>query len=103
MPKTLEKFDESNEGKIDNEEFYMKIVKQFAKPKFDENDFDDVMTKDKRTFIQFFEEKLFNNQIFIKTFYITHIFKPITLKIMSLVLMILREQLSLWKCYQKNY
>ena len=88
MPKTLEKFDESNEGKIDNEEFYMKIVKQFAKPKFDENDFDDVMTKDKRTFIQFFEEKLFNNQIFIKTFYITHIFKPITLKIMSLVLMI---------------
>ena len=37
---------------------------------FDENDFDDVMDKEKRTFCQFLGEKYQEGQLFIKTFYI---------------------------------
>ena len=66
----------------------MKILKKYINPEFNENDFDDVIAKDKRTFLQFFTEKSFNNQIFIRTFYIKHIFKPLTLKIILLVLFI---------------
>ena len=47
----------------DNE--YMSKIKEFLAPSFDENDFDDVVSKDKRTFCQFFCEKFQNNQIFM--------------------------------------
>ena len=73
---------------IENEEMYSEFLKGLINPEFNENDFDDAITKDKRTFLQFFTEKSFNNQIFIKTFYIKHIFKPFPLKIMYLVLTI---------------
>ena len=73
---------------IENEEMYSEFLKGLINPEFNENDFDDAITKDKRTFLQFFTEKSFNNQIFIKTFYIKHIFKPLPLKIMYLVLTI---------------
>ena len=64
------------------------MIQEFLDPDFDENDFDDVIAKDRRTFLQFFTEKAFKNQIFIKTFLIKHIFKPLFLKIMLLVLYI---------------
>ena len=67
---------------------YSEFLKGLINPEFNEIDFDDAITKDKRTFLQFFTEKSFNNQIFIKTFYIKHIFKPLPLKIMYLVLTI---------------
>ena len=75
-------------GSIENEEMYTKFIKELINPEFNENDLDDVITKDKRTFLQFFAEKSFKNQMFIKTFYIKHIFQPLPLKIMLLVLTI---------------
>ena len=66
----------------------MKLINEYINPEFDENDFDDVIDKDKRTFLQFFLEKIYKNQIFIKTFIIDHIFKPLVLKIMLLILII---------------
>ena len=90
--KTEEKMDKNDEkekiGKIENEEFYKNIIIEYANPEFDENDFDDVIIKDRRTFFEFFIEKFFYNQIFLQTFYIKHIFKPLSLKIMVLVLII---------------
>ena len=74
--------------RIENEEMYNQILQDLINPEFDENDFDDVINKDRRTFLQFFAEKSFKNQIFIKTFCIKHIFKPFTLKMMLLVLII---------------
>jgi hypothetical protein len=75
-------------GNIENKEMYMKLINEYINPEFDENDFDDVIDKDKRTFLQFFLEKIYKNQIFIKTFLIDHIFKPLVLKIMLLILII---------------
>ena len=70
------------------DDIYIKMIQEFLNPDFDENDFDDAINKDRRTFLQFFTEKSFKNQIFIKTFYIKHIFKPLFLKIMLLILFI---------------
>jgi len=88
----LEKYDEPdlNEsiGIIENEDLYMKMINEYVNPDFDENDFDEVLAKDKRSFLKFFSERAFKNQIFIKTIYIKHIFKPLPLKIMLLILYI---------------
>ena len=64
------------------------MINEYVNPEYDENDFDDVIRNDKRTFFAFFIEKVFYNQIFIQTFYIKHIFNPLSLKIMALVLII---------------
>ena len=88
---------------IENEEIYMEKLKEYLNPEFDENDFDDVLINDKRTFLQFFTEKAFNNQIFIKTFYIKHIFKPLPLKIMLLILFIELYFVVSALFYSENY
>jgi len=87
---TEEKLTKSEEslGIIDKEEMYMKILKEYMNPEFDEDDFDEVLDKDKRSFFDFFTERIFKNQIFIKTFYIKHIFMPLSIKIMILILFI---------------
>ena len=90
--KTIEKMDKLDEkeyiGKLENEDFYNNMINEYVNPEYDENDFDDVIRNDKRTFFAFFIEKVFYNQIFIQTFYIKHIFNPLSLKIMALVLII---------------
>ena len=90
-----EKFNEVNEkdiiginGIIEDERVYIELINKYINPEFDEYNFDDVIEKDKRTFKQYLIQKMFNNQIFIKTFYIKHIFKPLSLKIMLLVMLI---------------
>ena len=87
---TEEKLTKSEEslGIIDKEEMYMKILKEYINPEFDEDDFDEVLDKNKRSFFDFFTERSFKNQIFIKTFYIKHIFMPLSIKIMILILFI---------------
>ena len=59
---------------INNNKEYMKKIIEFFTPTFDENDFDDVFDKDKRTFCQYFCEKFQNGQIFINAFCIREIF-----------------------------
>ena len=67
---------------------YMSKIKEFLAPSFDENDFDDVISKDKRTFCQFFCEKFQNNQIFINAFCIKEILRPRALKSLILIMTI---------------
>ena len=77
-----------NNEKVENEDMYIKLIKEYTNEEFDECDFEDTLTKDKRTFLKFFTEKCYKNQIFINTFLIKHILKPLSLKIMLLVLII---------------
>ena len=35
---------------------YMELIKEYSNEEFDENNFEDVLAKDKRTFLQFFTE-----------------------------------------------
>jgi hypothetical protein len=46
------------------------LIKDLLSDSFDDTDFDDVLSIDKRTFCQYFSEKFKNNQIFINTFFI---------------------------------
>ena len=73
---------------INNNKEYMKKIIEFFTPTFDENDFDDVFDKDKRTFCQYFCEKFQNGQIFINAFCIREIFKPRALKLLLLFMTI---------------
>ena len=63
-------------------------MKEYLSYTFDENDFYDVLDKDKRTFIAYFCEKFKNNQIFINTFFIKEKFRPRSLKILVLIMTI---------------
>jgi hypothetical protein len=67
---------------------YMNKIENFLSPSFDENDFDDVLCKDHRKFCEFFLEKFKNNQIFINTFFIQEIFRPLALKFIILIMTI---------------
>ena len=60
-------------------------IKKYLSMSFDENDFDDVMDKEKRTFFQFFCEKFQEKQLLIKTFYIKEPLRPKVLKILVLI------------------
>jgi hypothetical protein len=52
----------------------------------DDMDFDDVIEKDKRTFCQYFGERIKNKLIIIKTFFIEDKLKPKSIKIMVFLL-----------------
>ena len=67
---------------------YMIKIKEFLAPSFDEKDFEDVISKDKRKFCQFFCEKFQNNQIFINAFFIKEILRPRALKLLILIMTI---------------
>jgi hypothetical protein len=63
-------------------------MKEYLSYTFDENDFYDVIDKDKRTFIAYFSEKFKINQIFINTFFIKEKLRPRSLKILVLIMTI---------------
>ena len=65
-----------------------KKIRDFLSPTLDETDFDDVLTKDKRTFCQFFREKFKNNQIFINSFCVQEIMRPRALKLLLIIMTI---------------
>ena len=65
-----------------------KKVRDFLSPTLDETDFDDVLTKDKRTFCQFFLEKFKKNQIFINSFCVHEIMRPRALKLLLIIMTI---------------
>ena len=82
--KIIDKVDVMNE----NRDKYLEIIKDYINPPFDEDDFEEVVEKDERTFCQYFTEKFVNNQIFINTFYISEELRPRSLKILVLSLTI---------------
>ena len=63
-------------------------MKEYLSLSFDENDFDDVIDKEKRKFCTYFCQKFQNNQIFINTFFINEPFRPKILKILVLIMTI---------------
>lgn len=60
-------------------------MEEYLSTSFDENDYDDVIDKEKRTFYEFLVEKLQENQIFINSLFIKEPFKPRSLKILILL------------------
>ena len=82
------KINEKLQTKNIEDDEYMSKIKEFLSPSFDENDFDDVISKDKRTFCQFFCERFQNNQIFINAFCIKEILRPRSLKLLILIMTI---------------
>ena len=63
-------------------------MKEYLSLSFDENDFDDVIDKEKRTFCEYFCEKFKLNQIFFNTFCIKEPLRPRSLKILVLIMTI---------------
>ena len=63
-------------------------IKDFLSNSFDENDFDDVLNKEKRSFCQYFSETFKKNQIFINAFFIHEIMRPRALKLLILIITI---------------
>ena len=72
----------------DNNNPEINKIKDLLSNSFDEEDFDDVIDKDKRTFCQYFCENFQNNQIFINAFFMNEIMKPRVLKILILIITI---------------
>ena len=60
-------------------------MKEYLSLSFDENDFDDVIEKEKRPFCSYFCEKFKTGQLFINSFYIKDPLRPRSLKILVLI------------------
>ena len=63
-------------------------IKEYLSKSFDENDFDDVIEKERRKFLSYFKEKFKENQIFINAFYIKEPLRPKELKILVIIITI---------------
>ena len=57
-------------------------------PFFEDQDFDDVIEEDKRTFCQYYSQKIKKNQILIHSIFITEIVKPQSVKFAAFILII---------------
>ena len=76
-------------SKIKNNKSLNKVesdIKQFLEPCYEGMDFDDIVEDDKRTFCQYYREKIKNNQIIINTFFISDLLEPRSIKIAFFVL-----------------
>ena len=81
--------DDKNNLKSNKENISDKIdIQEYLSESFDENDFDDVVYNDKRSFCKYFLEKIMENQIIITTFYIKESLRPRALKIMVFIKLI---------------
>ena len=61
-------------------------IEKFLEPSFETMDYDDVVEEDKRTFCQYFSEKITDNQIIINSFFIEEYTKPRSIKIPLFIL-----------------
>ena len=67
---------------------YDENINEFFETNFDEQDYDEVTEEDKRTFCQYYIEKLKENQKIINCFFIYEVLRPKSLKIAVFVLTI---------------
>ena len=63
-------------------------IEEYLSDSFQENDFDDVIDKDKRSFCEYFCQVFKENQIFINTFFIKEELRPLSLKCVILIMYI---------------
>ena len=61
-------------------------IEEYLKPDLDDLEFDDAIKFDKRTFCEFFSERLAEKQITMNTFYQKENLKPMSIKIILLLL-----------------
>jgi len=61
-------------------------IEKFLEPSFETMDYDDVVEEDKRTFCQYFSEKIKDNQMIINAFFIEEYIKPRSIKIPVFIL-----------------
>ena len=81
----IELFDKSNS--ILYKDMNLNIdIKQFLSTEIDEMNYDEIIMKDKRTFKEYFFEKLKSNQIILNTFLENEPLKPKTMKIILLII-----------------
>ena len=63
-------------------------IKEYLEPSPNNYEYDDVIDEDKRTFCQYYCEKIKDNQMIINTFFITDFIKPKPIKIAYLIVTI---------------
>jgi hypothetical protein len=78
-------------------------VKQYFIPIFEGNDYDDVVEEDKRTFCEYYGEKIKNNQIIINNLFIFELLKPRPIKIIVSLLDIILSFLINGLFYSDSY
>ena len=61
-------------------------LNEYLSTEFDDMEYDDAIKKDKRTFCQYFSDKLKSDQIILNTFYFEEPLKPRTIKIIFFIL-----------------
>ena len=59
---------------------------EYLKTEFDDMEYDDAIKYDTRTFCEYFKDKLLENQIFLNTFFNKDSLKPMTIKVILLLL-----------------
>ena len=63
-------------------------IKKYLEPTFESIDYDEVIEDDKRTFFEYYKEKIIDNQMIINSFFINETIKPKPIKILIFVLSI---------------
>ena len=90
--KKLNPFSKKNKSKnndsTDKSNRYINIIKEYINNPFDENDFCDILDKEKRTFCTYFCEKFKFNQIILNTFCVTELLRPRPFKIVLFLITI---------------
>ena len=61
-------------------------IEEFIKTDLDDMDYDDAIRKDKRTYCQYFSDRIKTEQIILSTFFKYEILKPISIKIILLII-----------------
>ena len=78
----------SHEDEIESLNEYLSKINKYINDSFDENDFCDILDKEKRTCFDYFSQKIQKNQLIADTFYNNEILKPKPLKIILLIITI---------------
>ena len=84
LRKTKTKTKEKDTGLQNFEEY--EDFNQYLAPDVDDQEFDDVITQDKRTFKEYFMDSLNSKQLFVNTFNVVDNFRPKSLKLVLFVL-----------------
>jgi hypothetical protein len=85
------------------EEKDMIDIKEYLSESFQENVFDEVIDKDKRSFCEYFCQIFKENQIFINTFCIKEELRPLSLKCVILIMYIELFFFSMALTYDEDY
>ena len=78
-------------------------IEEYLSDSFQENDFDEAIDKDKRSFCELFWEVFKENQIFINTFFLKEKLRPLSLKCVILIMYIEFFFITMTLSYNEDY